>query len=433
MIQMQPKLVKKSSSKHPWIVLGISLTIILGLFLYWSYNLGNEEESLTFSVCNQSYAQTQNMFETMDFESSLVFKDYLIYGETLNIYAENYVLGQVDPFVGKTLVLKNLCDGYEWVYMLEKNIDGQIPLELLPEGFYELYIVEDLKRKRLVSNEDVLLNFYPIARENEALEVTLLAQNTFGNADEPIELKQRYFFLDVHKVQSSSVDTIYDIVIDPAHSSNLNGGIEKGRSAFSLVEANETLRLALLLKEDLEKSGLKVYLTRDDHEDVVDLYGVEGRLYQAYQVQAKYYIELNMMYSSNEAIRGSTAHYSRYASNRFATLVFKSYLDNTKLVPRGTSTNGNIDGVKAAPSYEGYDAIPVIRESGGRILGAGTMSEASMENASFNKNARIGMQSLSLDLIYISNQEDVDYFTQNLETLSVNLSQGIIDYLRINP
>ena len=203
--------------------------------------------------------------------------------------------------------------------------------------------------------------------------------------------------------------------------------------AFSLIEANETLRLALLLKEELEKSGLKVYLTRDDHEDVVDLYGVDGRLYQAYQVQAKYYIELNMMYSSNEAIRGSTAHYSRYASNRFATLVFKSYLDNTTLVPRGTSTNGNLDGVKAAPSYEGYDAIPVIRESGGRILGAGTMSEASMENAIFNKDARIGMQSLSLDLIYISNQEDVDYFTQNLETLSLNLSQGIIDYLRINP
>jgi N-acetylmuramoyl-L-alanine amidase len=433
MIQMQPKFVKKSSSKHPWIVLGISLTIILGLFLYWSYDLGNEKESLTFSVCNQSYAQTQNMFETMDFESSLVFKDYLIYGETLNIYAEDYVLGQVDPFVGKTLVLKNLCDGYEWVYMMEKNIDGQIPLELLPEGFYELYIVEDLKRKRLVSNEDILLNFYPIARETEALEVTLLAQNTFGTADELIELKERFFFLDVHKMPSSTEDIIYDLVIDPAHSSNLNGGIEKGRSAFSLIEANETLRLALLLKEDLEKSGLKVYLTRDDHEDVVDLYGVDGRLYQAYQVQAKYYIELNMMYSSNETIRGSTAHYSRYASNRFATLVFKSYLDNTTLVPRGTSTNGNIDGVKAAPSYEGYDAIPVIRESGGRILGAGTMSEASMENAIFNKDARIGMQSLSLDLIYISNQEDVDFFTQNLETLSANLGQGIIDYLRINP
>lgn len=433
MIQLQPKLVKKTSSKHPWIVLGISLTIILGLFLYWSFNFNKEEEPLAFLVCNQSYAQTQNMFESMDFESSLVFKDYLIYGETLNIYAEDYVLGQVDPFVGKTLVLKNLCDGYEWVYMLEKNIDGQIPLELLPEGFYELYIVEDLQRKRLVSMEDVYLNFYPIARENEALEVTLLAQNTFGNADEPIELKQRYFFLDVHKVQSSSVDTIYDIVIDPAHSSNLNGGIERGRSAFGLIEANETLRLALLLKEDLEKAGLKVFLTRDDHEDVVDLYGVDGRLHQAYQVQAKYYLELNMMYSSNEAIRGSTINYSRYASNRFATLVFKSYLDKTTLVARGTSTNGNIDGVKLAPSYEGFDAIPVIRESGGRILGAGTMSEASMENAGFNKDARIGIQSLSLDLIYISNQEDVDFFTQNLELLSANLSQGILDYLRIKP
>lgn len=431
MIQLQPRLVKKSSNKHPWIVFGFILATLMGLFVYGALQKTDDTLKRQFTICDQSLSKTQALFETMRFESSLSFNDYLIYGETLNLFANPYQLGQTDPFVGKTLVLKNLCDGYEWVYMLEKNIDGQIPLELLPKGFYEVYIVEDLQRKRLVSSEDIMLNFYPIQREDEVLEITLMASKTYGYEDELIALEDRYFFLDVHDLEARDHSEIYDVVIDPAHSTFVNGSIERGRSAYNLIEANETLRLALLLKEDLEEAGLKVYLTRDDHEDVLDLYGLDGRLHHAYLSHAKYYIELNMMYSTNEEIRGASIYYSRYTSNRFATLVFKSYLSDTELIARGTGSAGNIDGVKVAPSYEGYDAIPVIRESGGRILGAGTMSEASSVNASFNEYARIGLQSLSLDLIHLSNIEDVEYFSAHMDQLSTNLSLGILDFLRI--
>lgn len=431
MIQLQPRLVKKSSNKHPWIVFGFILATLMGLFVYGSLQKTADTLERQFTICDQSLSKTQALFETMHFESSISFNDYLIYGETLNLFANPYQLGQTDPFVGKTLVLKNLCDGYEWVYMLEKNIDGQIPLELLPKGFYEVYIVEDLQRKRLISSEDIMLNFYPIQREDQTLEITLMAKKTYGYEEELIALDERYFFLDIHELKATDHSEIYDVVIDPAHSTYVNGSIERGRSAFNLIEANETLRLALLLKEDLEEVGLKVYLTRDDHEDVLDLYGLDGRLHQAYLSHAKYYIELNMMYSTNEEIRGSSIYYSRYSSNRFATLVFKSYLSDTELIARGTGSAGNIDGVKVAPSYEGYDAIPVIRESGGRILGAGTMSEASSVNASFNEDARIGLQSLSLDLIHLSNIKDVEYFSAHMDQLSTNLSLGILDFLRI--
>lgn len=434
MSQLRP--VKRKKTNIPWVYLSLGFFVVITLVVYFGLQYlspQNEEDTITpFTICSYNVAKTQDTLESLKYTDVIEIKDYLIYGETLNLYSDFYVLGKSDYIVGKTLIVKNICDGYEWVYMIEKSVDGQIPLELLPNGFYEVYVVDNLVQKRVISIQDINEFFYPVVRDGSMKTIQILASTRLGSSEErEVKLDQRYLYLYVSDSNEIERKEVYDIVIDAAHSSYVGSSIEKGQSAFNMVEANETVRMALLVADELEKAGLKVYLTRDDTEDVIDLYGESGRLYNAYQSKAKYYLELNTIHSNNNSRSGAIMTYSRFSSNRFATTVFKAYLEAEIISAYGRESNSNIAGVTPASMYDGYDSLPVVRESGGRILGAGTMSEASRENASFNAQERFGIQTISLDLFHLSNEEDAMAFANNGKVLAQSIAQGIINYFRI--
>lgn len=428
--------VKRRKSNFPWVPFSLGFFVVVGLSLYFILAILNKDESLInqspFTICNYSVSKTQDTLESLSYSDSIQMHDYLVYGETLNIFAQNYVLNQRDTFIGKTVKLINLCDGYEWVYMLEGNIDGQIPLELLPNGFYEVYIIDNLIQKRVISSLDIEDIFYPVNRNNQGKTIEILSDLNLGSSeDRKVSLDKRYLYLSVKDSTSEERETVYDIVLDGANSTYIGQRVDRGKSAFNMVESNETVRMAILVQEELEAAGLKVYMTRDDSEDVIDLYGIDGRLYNAYASKAKYYLEFNMLYSSLAERSGAVMSYSHFSSNRFATAVFKSYLNANIISAYGSASSSNIAGVKSASLYEGFDSIPVIRESGGRILGAGTMSEASLTNASFNADARYGLQTISLDLIHLSNENDAMLYANNTEALAHAIAQGIIEYIRL--
>lgn len=428
--------VKRRKSNFPWVPFSLGFFVVVGLSLYFLLPILNKDESLInqspFTICNYSVSKTQDTLESLSYSDTIQMHDYLVYGETLNIFAQNYVLNQRDTFIGKTVKLINLCDGYEWVYMLEGNIDGQIPLELLPNGFYEVYIIDNLIQKRVISSLDIEDIFYPVNRNNQGKTIEILSDLNLGSSeDRKVSLDKRYLYLSVKDSTSEERETVYDIVLDGANSTYIGQRVDRGKSAFNMVESNETVRMAILVQEELEAAGLKVYMTRDDSEDVIDLYGIDGRLYNAYASKAKYYLEFNMLYSSLAERSGAVMSYSHFSSNRFATAVFKSYLNANIISAYGSASSSNIAGVKSASLYEGFDSIPVIRESGGRILGAGTMSEASLTNASFNADARYGLQTISLDLIHLSNENDAMLYANNTEALAHAIAQGIIEYIRL--
>lgn len=431
----RPRVVKRETRRIPYLIV-VPLSILLltgGIYLsFYLKGLSEVESTPPFTLCNQSLMETRALFSSMDFQDTYEIQDVLIYGETLNLYKEPYQITATDPMIGKTVILKNLCDGYEWVYMLEKSVDGQIPLELLPEGFYEVYVVEDLIRKRILSETQIQEIFYPVRRDNQLKEVTLVANKDLVlDANGDSILAQDYVFIEVKAIEESNeTENIYDVFIDAAHSTVSGSGSDKGRSANQMIEANETLRMALALKEELEALGLNVQLSRDDTEEVIDLYGVDGRLFNAYQSQAKYYLELNMNYSTNPSIQGSRITYSSYASKKFATALFKSYSEVTGIVAFGNASSGNIAGVSAVSRYNNLDSSPVIRESGGRILSAGTISDLAItENSAFNSKEIQGLQTVSLDMIFISNKADANFYTNNLRTLAKAIAQGFSKYL----
>ena len=78
-------------------------------------------------------------------------------------------------FIGKTVILINLCDGLERVYMLESTVDGQIPMEDIEEGFYEVYVMINLQRHRVLSEEIFRDSFTTIRRNGSFSYIDVIA------------------------------------------------------------------------------------------------------------------------------------------------------------------------------------------------------------------------------------------------------------------
>lgn len=434
----QPRVVPKRKSKLKWRVL-IPSFILVFLGIYILYNMLFPKELLleetSFVICDYSQTKTQSVLNELKYDDTVELNDYLFYGETLNIYNATYNNSVPDFFIGKTIILRNVCDSNEWVYMLGKNADEQIPLENLPVGFYEVFVVDSLKEKRVITSDQLYDEFYTVRRNGTSKKVDLVSDNDLikiDNDNTPIMDKNYFFIRIIEQTPEEENPEIYDVYIDPAHNTESFNYVDKGRTVEELVEADELYRIAAAVKEKLELKGLKVLLSRDSEETVINQYGVDGRLYKAYEANVKHYIELNLNFTTNTDIRGSRIIYSSYSTNKFATALFKSFIQTSGLVPYGRDTSSNIAGVVSSSRYNNLDSYPVIREAGGRILTAGTISELAIElNSEFNKDERKGIQSVSLELFFISSPLDVSVYQNEFDQMTTNIANGYLKYLGI--
>lgn len=432
----QPRVVPRRRRKLKWRVI-IPSFILIVLSGYILFNLLFPKELLidtpSFVICDYSYTKTQSVLNELVYEDKIELKDYLFYGETLNIYNNIYDINQADYFIGKTIKLRNICDNSEWVYMLGKNADEQIPLENLPNGFYELFVVDSLKEKRLITSSELYDEFYTVRRNGLNKKIDLISDKDLLIEKEdslPI-MDENYFFIQVtDQTLENDNSEVYDVYLDAAHNTESYNFVDKGRTVNDLVEANELYRITLAVKEKLEEKGLKVLLARENEDSVINQYGIDGRLYKAYQANVKHYIEFNLNFTTNEETRGSRIIYSSYSSNKFATALFKSFISTPGLVPYGRQTSTNIAGVVASSRYNNLDSYPVIREAGGRILSAGTISDLAIEqNSEFNKDERKGIQSVSLEVFFISSPLDVNVYQNEFDQMVNNIVNGYLKYL----
>lgn len=434
-MEYQPRLVPKGRRRLKWRVLipSFILLVLLGYILFNAlFPKQLEVMGTGLTICDYSYTQTQTTLHARQYSEVLEIKDYLYYGETLNLFNAIYDHQNADYFIGKTLKLRNICDDNEWVYMLGRNVDEQIPLENLPNGFYEVFIVDNLVEKRLVSEDELYDVFYTVRRDGFGKRIDLIGDEDLvkGIEENVSILDDHYFFIQVRDADPIETEEIYDVFIDPAHNTTSWNVTDRGRSVDDLVEADELFKIAEALKAKLEAQGLKVMLSRETMDATINQYGVDGRLYKAYQSNAKHYLELNLNFTTNKDTRGSRVIYSSYSSNRFATAIFKALMNTNGLVPYGRNTTSNIAGVVAASRFSGLDAYPSIREAGGRILVAGTISDLAIEqNSSFNKEERKGIQSLSLELFFISNSLDTTVYRTQFDAMVDNIAKGYLKAL----
>ncbi len=424
-----PKRTRKINKK---VVIPLLVLAFLMVYVGIAFLLKSDEEPIKLkTICNYSHQESQELFFDKEFEYTLEMNDYFVYGETLNLYNQMYNLFEPDLFIGKTMVLVNLCDQSERVYMVERNVDGQLPMEDLPVGFYEVYVMHNLSRHRLYANGQVDESFSTINREENTKQVRVLADAYLLENDRKGQktFERNYLFLEVSNIELD--DNVFDIVIDPGHYNYDNGWLDEGLKANNLVEAEETYKMAIALKQEFEKAGLKVMLTRTEEEGV-NTYDVDGRLHRAYLSQAKYYIEIQMIGNNNTNVSGTQIIYSSYTSPRLPSAVFRHLIENTNLQATSMSGTGNIPGVLPSGRADGFDGRMVIRESGGKALGAATFSEkAQQENSSFALDNRRGLQTLTIEYMYITHPESALAWTENYTKYAKETVQGYLNYFQL--
>lgn len=422
---------KRKRKLNKKVVIPLLILLMLIAYVLISFYLKSKEPPvIEKTLCNYSHIESRELFKDKSFTNTLELNDYFVYGETLNLFNKEYELQTPDMFIGKTLVLINLCDQSERVYMIEDNVDGQIPMEDLPVGFYEVYIMHNLERHRVFTNGFLEDTFTTINRQENTKKIRLvgdayLLENTRNDKQ---TFDRNYLFIDVSKTTLD--ENVYDVVLDPAGYDFDSGWLDLGVKANNLVEAEENYKMAQALKKEFEKYGLNVLITRDADE-TVNTYDIDGRLYRGYQSQAKYYLQIQMVGANSPDTVGTQIIYSSYTSPRLASSVLKQLIENTRLQTTGISGSGNIPGVLPSSRANGYDGRMVIRESGGKALKAASYSKKSEENSSFALNNRRGMQTLILEYIYLTHQPSAQYWQQEYEEYAKETVQGFVNYFNL--
>ena len=218
----QPRVVPRSSRKLKWRVI-IPSFILITLIGYILFNLLFPRNLLidtpSFMICDYSNTKTQSVLNQLKYDEKIELNDYLFYGETLNIYNSSYEITKADYFIGKTIKVRNICDNSEWVYMLGKNVDEQIPLENLPVGFYEVFVVDSLKEKRLITKNELYDEFYTVRRNGLSKRIDLISDKDLSKEKEDslAVMDENYFFIRITDETSEANNEVYDVYLDAAH------------------------------------------------------------------------------------------------------------------------------------------------------------------------------------------------------------------------
>lgn len=393
------------------------------------------EEKKMYQIGHLSGEETKALLEK-EADTMYTLSDYFFYGENLNVLKDPYNPEVLDDIAGKSIILKDVLSDKEYAFVVSSTIDSAITLNGIEEGFYEIYVVEDLIEKKAVMKKDVMDRIKTTLVKDTRHEVTFLASKEFFNKRD-IYPKENYAYLQVEETSLKKQE--YDIAIDPAaYDYDFTWTLNKGSEGHGLIECEESLKAADLLKEALEEKGYKVLVVRNKEEEI-NSYGEDGRLQRAYNANCKYYLRLCFSESPYE-YGGFDIAYSAHSSNMFANQIVYHMKRNSDVSISTVYSIGQNKGVYPALLVKGtldkkqiYDSDLWIREAGGKATLAGMYSENAQEGtAFFAKNNVFGMNALDINLGYMTNAEDVKFWKENKKEYMQDLADAISAYLNIS-
>ena len=113
------------------------------------------------------------------FKNAYEANDYLIYGENMMFYANEYD-GNVDPMQGMNVLLRNVETEEEISYTFSGGVDSGIGLASLSQGLYEVYVYDNYVKKRLYfQDEEESLNFSTMRRNEMVKNVQVHASKDY--------------------------------------------------------------------------------------------------------------------------------------------------------------------------------------------------------------------------------------------------------------
>ena len=242
-----------------------------------------------FSYLYYAYEKTKYYEDILDNveEEIVLINNYSIFGTNLNI--EGCINKKLKD---ASLVLKNkdeeitlesefyIEDNHTCFYISEYNNKG-IFLDALPLGNYILLVKDKYNYYTLKNNtNNSNLEYYTITKDNKNNKININFK----------EYNNKHYINFVIK-ESKLPKDVYDISIDPGHGGKDPGAIGKlnGNEYF---ESDLTLKVSLLLKQELENMGLKVHMTRDKDE-YLNPYGEGGRALLSNDYNTKYSLSIH--------------------------------------------------------------------------------------------------------------------------------------------
>ena len=422
--------------KRSKISLKILIPALLAVFVlvYFAFSNLNKEEIEMYQIGNLTHEQTKEVLEKQA-QNIYTISDYFFYGESLNLLHDTYNPEANDAIYGRSVILKDLTSENEYSFVIGTSVDSAININNLAEGFYEIYIVEDLIEKKAVLDEEVNVSIKTTLHESHRHEITLLASQEYFK-ERNISTKENYIYLQVK--ETSLAKDEYDIALDPsALDRDFNiWATNYGSEDNGLLEYEESYKAAELLKSALEEKGYKVLIVRGKEEEL-NSYGEDGRLQRAYNAKCKYYLRLSFAEDTyNYGYHGFDIAYSAQSSNMFANQIIYYMKRNSDMTISSIYSIGDNKGVYSCLVLEGMDGRSVydsnlwIRESGGKATLAGMYSENAQEGtAFFAKDNIYGMNALDINLGYITSKEDTNFWKNNKEEYMQDFAEAISTYL----
>ncbi len=422
--------------KRIWIIAIILIAVVFGSL--WGYQTWQARQNPTWeskTICGFDETKSQELLQNRTKELYTI-RDYQFYGESLNLFAQDYILGEQDDVRRKSISMHNLCNDETITYTMEDSADRQIDLVEPEVGFYALTIHDGQTEKQLVYDEVLHSEpFYTVRRDGKMKKVTLIADSSIS---EPA-LAQHTLFLEIEEVSGDAAD-VADVFIDPYGDRLSNGYLQRAFSANGISEAVEMQEAAEILKQELETYGLRVVLAKEQADEALGYYGEDGIMKKAYESHAKYYIELGMNSSNEVRYSGTEIYYSHYGSATLPNALMHALKKHTSLTPSNMYTWGERgEGVSTGLYGEGidgkqiYDSLPALRESGAKISGAARFSDAATANREYVEATNSGMQAISINFIYLTNQADVATWKQEKETILATLAEAFATSVHVTP
>ena len=322
----------------------------------------------------------------------------------------------------------------------DKNNEG-INLDELKLGKYALLVKENNKYYSLKNNTDYKnLEYYTITKDNTNNKININF-NKYQEKD----------YLEINIAESTLPKEVYDIVIDPGHGGNDIGASYK-LNGKTYNEADLTLKISLLLKEQLENLGLKVKLTRSD-DTYLEPYGDNGRAVIPNEVKSKYSLSLHLNSAIGTMKYGGVEVYTPNDINyEFATILADnvSEIVNYSKKPTNKISNGVYftsftkqdiieskqdmleDNMKPYDIKVGSPYMYMIREVGG--INTHAYIDGRNDEYGLNKyyNSNQTSEPYLIELCYINYKKDLENIVNKPEAFSKAISNSINEYLSIS-
>ena len=377
----------------------------------------------------------EDIFNNTD-EKSIDIERFTIYGKHLNLtFNTNKDCFLVLKNNDKELSFKLDSDNNKLV--LSKYINDGINLEKLEVGEYIVLLKDNVTNVyyNVLNKTDYHDNQYYTITKNNKNNLITFNEKSYNN--------KNYFTINIK--EEKLPDNIYDIVIDPGH-----GGVDTGAGNGKYHESKFTLDYSKTLKEELEKLGLKVKLTRESDERI-ESYGEGSRTGIPYEVKAKLMLDIHLNSSGSSKQRGVEIYKASHDNNAFAKILADNIHDEVDIPysnnPMNKVENGIYMRVYSAKDIENtkkdakkYNFEPYqldddvtyyyfIRETGGIMTKAFTDGRNPKKKANPYRNLNQGVEAYLCELAYISQNDDLNLVLNNKNQFVKALVNAILKYV----